>query len=299
MASGSSLGDKIRSYAAGYAGMADRKEYADGMLHAADIADAEGMPSGMPMTANAVMSDKCLAQALLAACGAFMAALEDGRAPPRAPAAPARLVPARRRKKVPAILDTPPAAPGTPPAAPGTPPAAPSAPPAPIRDAANSNGLNRCERAILTVLVQRNGKSTTERQLAVLTGYRRSGNFFAAIRAVKTAGLAEGKAHSLSVTPLGLETLPDEELPAPGEELVRYWMAKLPKTESVLLGQFVDHYPKYLFVDELASRSGYQVSGSFLAALRTLRTIELVERHPTDRRLERASPDLVGMAGAR
>jgi hypothetical protein len=268
------LGDKIRSFAAGYA-MTGQEERAEGMYQAADVVDAE------PQSAN-ITEDRLLL-AMRAGLVAFAAALDGVPTPPTATSGMTKLV---RKKKVPPSILEP---------APSTPPSilepAPSSPPSSNR---TNIPLGRCEMALLTVLSQRADKTTTDRQLAIFSGYRKSGTFYEAIRAIKKAGFVEGDNRGLRITPLGKESHPVDNLPQPGEALVRYWKDKLPKADEVLLGVLVSAYPQHLSAEELADRSGYQTSGSFWSALRNLRMMELTERHPTDRRLERASSELMG-----
>src|SRR5208282_103190 len=271
------LGDKIRSFAAGYA-MTGQEERAEGMYQAADVVDAE--PRGI-----SVIEDR-LVHAVRAGLLAFTTALDVSPIQPTAAPGMTRL---SRKKKVPSILETPEATAPTPPPKSG----ASSAPNASPKDAPQ-NGFGRCETTLLTVLAQRAGKKTTDRQLAIFSGYRRSGTFYEAIRNLKTAGLAEGDNKGFHITLLGKKSHPGEHLPEPGDGLVRYWKGKLPKADEVLLGVLVSAYPTYLTSEELAERAGYQTSGSFWEALRNLRTMELVERHPSDKRLERASSELLG-----
>src|SRR5271157_5285407 len=92
------LGDKIRSFAAGYA-MTGQQERAEGMYQAADVVDAE--PQGI-----SVIDDR-LVHAVRAGIFAFMTALDVSPTQPTATPGMTRL---SRKKKVPSILETTPEA---------------------------------------------------------------------------------------------------------------------------------------------------------------------------------------------
>ena len=303
------LGDKIRAFAAGYR-TAGREEYADGMCHGADVADAEKLaPAG----------DDRLTGAILAGLQAFAAALGEPRAGlPAPPEGMTRLT--RRKKGVPAILEEP-----EPRNGPSTPASfslgvtgpSPQGVPSPKHEAyrptrreesgdegglaarvrtreKDAYGMGRYERALLEVLVERMGKPTTERQLSTFSGYSKSGSFYDAVRNMKRGGFAEGSAKSLFATDLAATTYPVRRLPKPGPGLIELWLERLGRADAALLRALVAVYPAYLTNEELAERSGYTMSGSFWDAMRKIRTMELTERHPKEKKLERASSQIMG-----
>lgn len=145
--------------------------------------------------------------------------------------------------------------------------------------AAKANGetkLGRCERALLTVLVQREGERTTAVQLAILSGYSHTSSGFAnALGALRSSGLAQGPGDDIRVTGAGLSTLEHVTPLATGRALLTYWCGKLGKCERVLLETLACETGA-MTKEELAEVSGYSVTSSgFANALGKLRTLQL------------------------
>jgi hypothetical protein len=138
--------------------------------------------------------------------------------------------------------------------------------------------LGRCERALLSVLAQRDTSNTA--QLAILSGYSSTSSGFAnALGALRSSGLAEGRGDAVRITNEGRDALgPVDPLPQ-GPALVAYWQGKLGLCERTLLGVLVDAGPNAaLSKEQLAELSGYSATSSgFANALGKLRTLELVE----------------------
>lgn len=139
--------------------------------------------------------------------------------------------------------------------------------------------LGRCERALLTVLVQRRGQITNARQLAILSGYSlRSSGFQNALSRLRKLGVAQGRPDNLTATSEGLRTMEDVPKLPTGPELVAHWMQALGKTERALLHVLTRHYPEGIFKDDLARTAGYSITSSgFQNAVSKLRTLQLVD----------------------
>ena len=145
------------------------------------------------------------------------------------------------------------------------------------RSADSSNGLGRCERALLTVLAQRARRCTT-RLIALQAVYSvNSGGFKNSISSLRTKGYIEGRAE-LVVTDAGLEGLGGYEPLPTGDELIAHWEARLkPKAVRKVFGCIASAYPDIVTTDEVAERTGYSPdSGGFKNALSKLRSLELI-----------------------
>jgi hypothetical protein len=144
----------------------------------------------------------------------------------------------------------------------------------------DSNGrLARAERLILSALAQYpQGRSVT--QLALLTGYSsRGGGFRNALGALRSAGYVEGRG-PVVLTAAGADAIgtDSEPLPAPGPELVQYWLGRLPRAERLILEVLAERYPEPIEKEEVASLTGYEASGGgFRNAMGRLRTLDLIE----------------------
>lgn len=143
-----------------------------------------------------------------------------------------------------------------------------------------SNELGRCEKAILKVLAQRNGLSTSKSQAGILSGYSSgSGGFNNSISKLRINMMIKGSGDDLAITEVGLITIGNnfEQLPT-GEALHQYWYNKLGKCEKTILKILVDAHPMGMQKEGLGQVSGYSFSsGGFNNALSTLRTLELIE----------------------
>ena len=118
-----------------------------------------------------------------------------------------------------------------------------------------TDSLPKGELAVLTVIVQANGKATRE-MITVLTAYRRSTRD-AYIQRLKEKGFIDG----LSPTKAGIVALGPDYTPLPtGKKLRDYWLDNLPAGEANILSLLIDGYPKSLSRDELGSRLGFQRS---------------------------------------
>jgi hypothetical protein len=140
------------------------------------------------------------------------------------------------------------------------------------------SSLGRCERELLRVLVARDGKTTSDRQLAIMSGYRiTSGGFKNALASLRSRKYLAGSRGAFYATEEGSKQV-EGRAPQSGEELLALWLPKLGKCERVLLDLLVAHYPAPMDKDALSSASGYSVtSGGFKNACSRLRTLELIE----------------------
>ncbi len=138
--------------------------------------------------------------------------------------------------------------------------------------------IPKCERAILTVLAQEE-KAISKSKIAIRSGYSaNSGGFNNALGKLRTLGYIEGRG-DLKITDSGRNELGDyAPLPAPGEELCKYWLQTLPKCESMILAHLITFNPGTCSKEVIAEATGYSAnSGGFNNALGKLRTLELIE----------------------
>jgi hypothetical protein len=145
---------------------------------------------------------------------------------------------------------------------------------------AATRDLSPCARACLTVLVQRRGKATTRKQLAVMSGYSvSSGSFAQALAHLRIGGLIDGDASALRpVLPTATQALGSfEDLPR-GSALLDYWAKRVGPCASAILQRVVTEHPEPVDRAELAETTGYSASsGSFAAALAELRALALLD----------------------
>jgi hypothetical protein len=141
-----------------------------------------------------------------------------------------------------------------------------------------SPALTKCERAILTALVQKDSPATRA-ELAIRSGYSsESGGFAKALASLRSAHYLDGGARSLTLTQAGASAAgPVEPLPR-GAELLEYWCGRVGACGAAILQTLSLVYPNELARDELAERTGYSAqSGGFAKALAHLRTLELID----------------------
>jgi hypothetical protein len=157
--------------------------------------------------------------------------------------------------------------------------------------AASGKTLDKCARAILVVLAQYDGGCSIGK-ISLLAGYRQSGSFMSALSSLRTQGYLIGNnSEYMRITPAGIAELGDfTPLPA-GADLAQYWLQhpSFDLCSRKILGQLVAT-PEGLLIDDLADRTGYSQSGSFMSALSALRTAGVLVGKNSERML--AAPDL-------
>lgn len=136
------------------------------------------------------------------------------------------------------------------------------------------------ERRALAALAQVYPSGLTEAQWATSAGYKRSGGTWGTYKSrLRAAGMIEEREGKVFATEAGAESCGDVELPpAPGPELVRWWVGKL---ESVgpMAEALIEAYPEWLSKEELAARINMAVGGgSFGTYLSRLSGPGLIER---------------------
>lgn len=139
--------------------------------------------------------------------------------------------------------------------------------------------LNAAQVRMMGVLAQRQGKTTTRNQLAVMAGYSsKSKHVDNIISTLRKIGFIEGERKSLSATPTGLAHRDWPQLPT-GLDLLAYWVKEgdLSAKSAEMLQAVADAYPATISRDELAERVGLSVTSKHVDnELSTLRTRELV-----------------------
>ena len=141
-----------------------------------------------------------------------------------------------------------------------------------------SRSLYPMDARMLAVLAQRSATTTSGAQLAILTGYSRSGRFSGALARLRKAGWIAGDGRHISITSEGLERAPSNEPIPRGPELLEFWCEKVGTMGSVLLNAIVNAYPATWTAASLAETTGYSQSGSFSGALAVLRTLGLITK---------------------
>lgn len=137
--------------------------------------------------------------------------------------------------------------------------------------------LTRAEKKILTALAHY-PEGRTKTQLAILTGYAHSGGGFNnAIGSCKSKGFIAATGDKFIALQEGLGVLGTVDPLPEGDELFNYWLTQVSKAERQVLAALRDLFPEATSKEDLARRSGYEVSGGgFNNALGRLRSLELI-----------------------
>jgi len=131
--------------------------------------------------------------------------------------------------------------------------------------------MGKAALRILQALAMYHGRTLSKRRISLLTGYRISGNFANALSELRSANRIEGIGDEIRITDQGLKDVGSfKELPT-GLDLRNYWIARTSKAASAILRLLCEVYPNTLSKEEIAERSGYQISGNFANALSELR----------------------------
>lgn len=140
--------------------------------------------------------------------------------------------------------------------------------------------LGKCERAILAVLAQRQGLSSSGSQVAILSTYSlTSSSFSNALGRLRTLNFIKGRNNdNIQITDAGIEAVGDYDVLPSGPDLHKYWYDKLGKCERAVLKYLVDSHPSEASKEEISQATEYSItSSSFSNALGKLRTLELIE----------------------
>lgn len=169
--------------------------------------------------------------------------------------------------------------------------------PAPVRAQEGSNGdgtLNKCQRAVLTVLAQNPDDGCEMGKLTLLAGYRKSGGFMNTLASLRVSGYIVGSNTGvMKITTEGIVVLGDyDPLPA-GHDLADYWLRhqSFGTCERKVLEVFLEN-PDGLTGQEVADASSYKMSGGFMNALSRLRTAGVIVGRNTEKMT--ANPELLG-----
>lgn len=142
--------------------------------------------------------------------------------------------------------------------------------------------LGKCERALLTVLAQREGKPSNKSQLSLLSDYRKSSSGFKnSLSRLRKAEFMTGSGDALYVTESGKSVLGHyPPIPSDADGLQKYWMENLGKCESEILSLLIEHYPNYLSFDDINEHTGYSlISSGFKNGISKLNILELVVKN--------------------
>lgn len=148
-----------------------------------------------------------------------------------------------------------------------------------------AGNLDKAQRKILTVLAQ-HPTGCEIGKLALLTGYRVSGGFKNALAALRSSGgIVGGNQETMRITHDAYARITGSYEPLPeGRALADYWLthSSFGQCERAVLKALLE-CPDGLGIEELAERTGYQVSGGFKNALSSLRTAGVIVGRNTER----------------
>ena len=115
--------------------------------------------------------------------------------------------------------------------------------------------------------------SLTRDQLALLSGFTRSGTFDTYVGTLIREGLAERTGQGLlRITEPGMALVGDQAVSPPrtSRQLIDLFAARLRSGERKMLEVLIEAYPAPVSRDDLAERSGYTRSGTFDTYVGTL-----------------------------
>jgi uncharacterized protein len=146
------------------------------------------------------------------------------------------------------------------------------------KDGGAQAGLDKCQRAILTVLAQQR-KSLPKARLALMAGYSpNSGGFNNALSKLRTAGRIAGRGET-AITAVGLKAAGSVPPLPQGAELFEYWL-RHPRLDKCCRAIVTALRAQNGAVgkEELGTLTGYSAtSGGFNNALSKLRTLGLIQ----------------------
>jgi hypothetical protein len=149
----------------------------------------------------------------------------------------------------------------------------------PDGDEAGSTPLPSSERTVLRAIAQYEG-GVERNHLSILTGYKRSTRD-AYVARLRTKNMVEDRGGKIVPTELGLSALGAEFEPLPqGEELQRYWLARLPKGEKEIFEILLAAGGELVSREILTEQTGYKRStrDAYLARMAAKKIVESVGR---------------------
>ncbi len=151
--------------------------------------------------------------------------------------------------------------------------------------------LDKGPRSILTALAQA-GRPRTQEYVGIAAGYScTSGTFKTYLSRLRSNQYISGRGDALEITGAGKHALGDYDPLPTGTDLVDYWISRLDKGPSSILGVVVDKYPDSVPPAYVGQETGYSpTSGTFKTYLSRLRTLRLID----GRGDIRASDELMG-----
>lgn len=132
------------------------------------------------------------------------------------------------------------------------------------------------ERAVLTSAIQHSG--VDRKNLSVLTGYKRSSRD-AYIYRLQEKGLIQVQGSTIVPTEAGVAALGGDAEPLPiGEDLIRYWMERLPEGEKKSLSVLIEAGGRDIARTKIDDETGYRRSSrdAYLSRLKARGLVEFV-----------------------
>lgn len=142
-----------------------------------------------------------------------------------------------------------------------------------------NNDLPIGEKAVLYAVAQYQ-EGVERDQLSVLSGYKRSSRD-AYLARLKQRGCIDERGGKIVSTEAGIAALGNDYEPLPeGEELQRYWLAKLPEGEKKILEVLLQQNGQPIDRDALDEATGYKRSSrdAYLSRLAARRIVESIGR---------------------
>jgi len=129
----------------------------------------------------------------------------------------------------------------------------------------------------MMVAMAQAGRPLTEAQLAIRAEMSVSGTFDTYIGRMRRRGWIDGTRAGLTITQAGLDALGFYEPLPRGEGLRAHWLGQMGGKQREMLTVLIDVYPHTLTEEEVATRAGMAVSGTFDTYIGRLRRLQLVE----------------------
>lgn len=123
---------------------------------------------------------------------------------------------------------------------------------------------------------------SSEKRLAILAGYRRSGTFSGALTRLRQGGYVKKASGHNAITDLGRPFVSHKPLPS-GQALMEYWCDRLGPCATSILEVLVRAYPEDVKPAALAEATRYSLSGTFSGTQTKLRALGLVDGHRASR----------------